>query len=71
MRPRENFSRAHAFIKQAASAGADLAVLPEYFLTNWVPDDSGFADFAEDREYLAKFCVCIYIYCTYPPYRAS
>ena len=39
-----NYSKAAHFIKKAAKAGAQLAVLPEYHLTNWVPDDPKFGD---------------------------
>jgi predicted amidohydrolase len=37
-----NHSKAISFIRSAASEGANLAVLPEYHLTNWVPNDPGF-----------------------------
>ncbi|KAI9815922.1 MAG: hypothetical protein M1826_001915 [Phylliscum demangeonii] len=37
-----NYQRAADFIRQGASQGAHLAVLPEYHLTNWVPDDPAF-----------------------------
>ncbi|KAI5782732.1 carbon-nitrogen hydrolase [Geopyxis carbonaria] len=51
-----NYRRAEAFIREAAQKKAHLAVLPEYFLTSWVPEDPKFADAAEDRSYLKKFC---------------
>lgn len=38
----ENFTKAASFIRQAASQGADLAVLPEYHLTSWCPDHPDF-----------------------------
>ncbi|KAL8922626.1 MAG: hypothetical protein Q9172_003500 [Xanthocarpia lactea] len=34
-----NYAKAARFIRDAASKEAQLAVLPEYHLTNWVPDD--------------------------------
>ena len=37
--PELNFQTAAAFIRSAAQQGATLAVLPEYHLTNWVPED--------------------------------
>ena len=39
LNPELNFQTAAAFIRSAAQQGAILAVLPEYHLTNWVPDD--------------------------------
>ncbi|KAI5853057.1 carbon-nitrogen hydrolase [Morchella snyderi] len=51
-----NFQRARTFIQQAAIEGAELAVLPEYCLTSWVPSEPRFADAADDRTYLTKFC---------------
>lgn len=57
MQMEANFQRAKTFIQQAATEGAELAVLPEYCLTSWVPKEPHFADAADDRTYLAKFCV--------------
>lgn len=57
MQMESNFQRAKAFIQKAASDGAKLAVLPEYCLTSWVPNEPHFADAADDRTYLIKFCV--------------
>ncbi|KAJ8063152.1 hypothetical protein OCU04_008393 [Sclerotinia nivalis] len=37
-----NYEKAVAFIRDAASQGCDLAVLPEYHLTSWVPDEPEF-----------------------------
>ena len=34
--PKENFAKAVADIRSAASQGSQLAVLPEYHLTSWV-----------------------------------
>ncbi|KHN99098.1 Nitrilase/cyanide hydratase and apolipoprotein N-acyltransferase [Metarhizium album ARSEF 1941] len=36
--PAANFARAEAYIRDAASQGANIAVLPEYHLASWVPD---------------------------------
>lgn len=52
---------------EAASKGAHLAVLPEYHLTNWVPEDPKFAELCDQWEIyvkkyqaLAKQCnICI------------
>ncbi|KAE8373830.1 putative carbon-nitrogen family hydrolase [Aspergillus bertholletiae] len=67
LRPAENFARAVQFIRDAAGQGCHLAVLPEFHLTNWVPDDPRFAPLCADwevylRRYqaLAKECnICI------------
>ncbi|KAI0466572.1 carbon-nitrogen hydrolase [Xylaria cf. heliscus] len=54
--PAQNFEKATSFIRDAASKGCDLAVLPEYHLTSWVPDEPGFKDsIAESRVYLQKY----------------
>ncbi|OJD28933.1 carbon-nitrogen hydrolase [Diplodia corticola] len=51
-----NFNKAASFIKSAALQGAELAVLPEYHLTNWVPKDPGFLPLCEQWEtYLKKY----------------
>ncbi|KAL8790810.1 MAG: hypothetical protein Q9213_000434 [Squamulea squamosa] len=51
-----NFARAAQFIRDAASKGAQLAVLPEYHLTNWVPDDPQFNNQCSQWEmYLNKY----------------
>ncbi|KAI9719818.1 MAG: hypothetical protein M1812_003307 [Candelaria pacifica] len=63
----DNFNRAANFIRTAASKEAQLAVLPEYHLTSWVPDDPGFLDAAskwltylQRYQDLAKECnICI------------
>ncbi|KAI9700765.1 MAG: hypothetical protein M1836_002134 [Candelina mexicana] len=52
----DNFKRASDFIRTAASKEAQLAVLPEYHLTSWVPDDPGFLDAASKwRTYLQRY----------------
>ena len=56
MLPASNYARAAAFIASAASQGAQLAVLPEYHLTNWVPDDPGFGELCDQwKVYLDKY----------------
>ncbi|KAK3899866.1 hypothetical protein C8A05DRAFT_36510 [Staphylotrichum tortipilum] len=52
----DNFTRASAFIHQAAAQGAHLAVLPEYHLTSWCPDHPKFvAACAESAAYLPRY----------------
>ncbi|KAK8111382.1 nitrilase [Apiospora kogelbergensis] len=54
--PAENFAKATAFIKDAAKQGCHLAVLPEYHLTSWVPDDPQFRQSCiESMKYLEKY----------------
>ena len=51
-----NFAKAAEFIETAASKGAQLAVLPEYHLTSWLPEEPGFFDLCSQWEkYLAKY----------------
>ncbi|BCS23615.1 carbon-nitrogen hydrolase family protein [Aspergillus puulaauensis] len=51
-----NFSHAAKQIRDAAAQGAALAVLPEYHLTGWVPDEPSFALTAEKAlEYRGKY----------------
>lgn len=51
-----NYLKAAQFIQRAASLGAQLAVLPEYHLTNWVPEDPGFASACDQwHVYLEKY----------------
>src|SRR6266536_540098 len=62
-----NHATAVKFIREAAAKGAHLAVLPEYHLTSWVPDDPSFSDLAglwesyiENYKVLAKeLHICI------------
>ncbi|KAK6834463.1 carbon-nitrogen hydrolase [Apiospora arundinis] len=54
--PAENFAKATSFIKDAAKQGCHLAVLPEYHLTSWVPDDPQFRESCiESMKYLEKY----------------
>ncbi|KAH0167290.1 hypothetical protein KCU67_g3947, partial [Aureobasidium melanogenum] len=63
----QNFQKAANFIRSAAQQGAELAVLPEYHLTNWLPHDPKFKescaswkDYLEKYQALAKECnICI------------
>ena len=56
MSPEFNFHKASTFIRSAAQQGAHLAVLPEYHLTNWVPNDEGFWDIClQWKTYLDKY----------------
>ncbi|ETN42763.1 uncharacterized protein HMPREF1541_01921 [Cyphellophora europaea CBS 101466] len=51
-----NFSTAVSGIREAASQGASLIVLPEYHLTSWVPDDPQFATIARTAySYVSKY----------------
>ncbi|KZM27166.1 uncharacterized protein EKO05_0004696 [Ascochyta rabiei] len=54
--PEHNFNKAANFIRSAAAQGAELAVLPEYHLTNWLPKDPSFVGLCEQWEtYLRKY----------------
>jgi predicted amidohydrolase len=56
MQLEHNFNKAASYIRSAAAQGAELAVLPEYHLTNWLPQDSKFIELAEQWEtYLQKY----------------
>lgn len=51
-----NFRNAASYVRAAATQGAQLAVLPEYHLLNWVPNDPGFKDACSHWEiYLNKY----------------
>ncbi|ORX99216.1 carbon-nitrogen hydrolase [Clohesyomyces aquaticus] len=51
-----NFLKASNFIRAAALQGAQLAVLPEYHLTNWMPKDPGFIPLCRQWEsYLKRY----------------
>jgi predicted amidohydrolase len=52
-----NHAKAISFIRTAASQGAHLAVLPEYHLTNWLPEDPNFISLcAQSQTYLDAYC---------------
>ncbi|KJK81836.1 hypothetical protein H634G_03099 [Metarhizium anisopliae BRIP 53293] len=54
--PTDNFARAEAYLRDAASQGANIAVLPEYHLASWVPDAVEFASIAaQSAPYLEKY----------------
>jgi predicted amidohydrolase len=51
-----NHAKALSFIRAAASQGAHLAVLPEYHLTNWLPDDPNFTSLcSQSQHYLEAY----------------
>ncbi|TVY86518.1 Hydrolase [Lachnellula willkommii] len=53
----DNHSKAVEFIREAASQSCDLAVLPEYHLTNWLPDDPNFIPLCSQyQKYLDAYC---------------
>lgn len=63
MQLEDNYAKAADFIRAAAAQHAQLAVLPEYHLLNWVPDEPGFKDacahwetYLERYQALAKEC---------------
>ncbi|KAJ5908648.1 hypothetical protein N7495_001330 [Penicillium taxi] len=52
----ENHAKACDYIIQAAADGAEIAVLPEYHLSGWAPEDPRWAVHAGDAEkYLRKY----------------
>jgi predicted amidohydrolase len=52
-----NHNTAKTFLRNAALQGCTLAVLPEYHLTNWVPDDPGFIPAcATFQTYIDSYC---------------
>jgi predicted amidohydrolase len=51
-----NHAKSCDFIRNAASQGCHIAVLPEYHLTNWVPDDPKFPDLCrQSQKYLDSY----------------
>lgn len=51
-----NYARAESFIRQAAGQGCELAVLPEYHLTSWVPDHPNFLSACRESVlYLSRY----------------
>ncbi|CAO1598476.1 hypothetical protein XANCAGTX0491_002242 [Xanthoria calcicola] len=56
MQIESNYCKAARFIKDAAAKGAQLAVLPEYHLTNWIPNHPQASDIYSQWEiYLDKY----------------
>lgn len=56
MDPESNFLTAKKHITDAASAGANLAVLPEFHLTSWQPHRAGFTDACDaSTAYLPRY----------------
>lgn len=57
MQYEHNFNNACSFIRSAASQGCDLAVLPEYHLDGWTPEDPLFrAQSLDYDKYLPAYC---------------
>jgi predicted amidohydrolase len=57
MQMEKNFAKAVEFIRAASDQGAHLAVLPEYHLLGWVPEDPGFKSACENSDiYLNRYC---------------
>jgi predicted amidohydrolase len=53
----ENHSRATEFIRSAAAQGSQLAVLPEYHLTGWMPTHPQWSVLAlKWKQYLDAYC---------------
>ncbi|KAI1366879.1 carbon-nitrogen hydrolase [Xylaria arbuscula] len=56
LQPVQNYEKSAAFIRDAATNGCHLAVLPEYHLTSWAPDQLGFKDACADAlPYLQRY----------------
>ena len=56
MQLEHNYNKAEKFVRSAAAQGAELAVLPEYHLTSWVPNDPGFWGLCDQsKNYLQKY----------------
>jgi len=52
-----NHETACEYIRNAAWEGCHIAVLPEYHLTSWVPDDPKFSELCADyQKYLDSYC---------------
>lgn len=57
MAPEENYAKAESFIRRAADEGAEIAILPEYHLSSWIPDhDKLYAIAQQTPRYLDKYC---------------
>ncbi|KAJ5375276.1 Carbon-nitrogen hydrolase [Penicillium concentricum] len=63
LRVEANFNKATSLIRAAANQGAQLAVLPEYHLTGWAPEDPSFkpicgswSTYLDEYRKLAKEC---------------
>jgi predicted amidohydrolase len=56
MSPDYNHAKAISFIRRAASESCDLAVLPEYHLTNWLPSDPNFIGLcSQSQKYIDSY----------------
>lgn len=57
MQIEDNHTKAVEYIRRAAAQKCIIAVLPEYHLTNWKPDDPNFISLcAQSPKYLAAYC---------------
>lgn len=54
MQIENNYKKAENFIRSAAQQGAQLAVLPEYHLANWLPKAAGFLELCDQWEFYLK-----------------
>ena len=54
--PAQNFDTASKYLREAAEKGASLAILPEYHLSGWEPNDPQFVQIAsEAHKYQAAY----------------
>ncbi|CVL01475.1 related to NIT3 Nitrilase [Fusarium proliferatum] len=52
----ENFAKAESYLRSAASKGCDIAILPEFHLTSWVPEHPEFISASKaSTGYLSKY----------------
>ncbi|KAF5001161.1 hypothetical protein FGRMN_1185 [Fusarium graminum] len=52
----ENFAKAESHLRSAAAKGCDIAILPEFHLTSWVPEDPKFISASkESNACLSKY----------------
>ncbi|KAG9246874.1 carbon-nitrogen hydrolase [Calycina marina] len=51
-----NHAKAISFIRDAAAQKCDLAVLPEYHISNWLPDEPAFKSICDDyQKYISAY----------------
>ncbi|KAM0245931.1 hypothetical protein ACHAP5_005082 [Fusarium lateritium] len=52
----ENFAKAESHLRSAAAKGCDIAILPEFHLTSWVPEHPEFISASKkSNDYLSKY----------------
>ncbi|KAI6758789.1 hypothetical protein HG530_011029 [Fusarium avenaceum] len=52
----ENFAKAESHLRSAAAKGCDIAILPEFHLTSWVPEHPEFVSASKkSNDYLSKY----------------